>query len=49
MALSTEVGLGLRDVMLDVDPAPLPEKETKPPIFGPCLLWPDGWMDEDAA
>jgi len=19
------------------------------PIFGPCLLWPNGWMDEDAA
>jgi len=19
-----------------------------PPIFGPCLLWPNGWMDEDA-
>ena len=18
------------------------------PIFGPCLLWPNGWMDEDA-
>jgi len=28
-----------------------PEKRhTHPyPIFGPCLLWPDGWMDEDAA
>jgi len=20
-----------------------------PPNFGPCLLWPNGWMDEDAA
>jgi len=19
-----------------------------PPVFGPCLLWPNGWMDEDA-
>jgi len=19
------------------------------PIFGPCLLWPNGWMNEDAA
>jgi len=18
------------------------------PIFGPCILWPNGWMDEDA-
>ena len=26
-----------------------PEKRhTQPhPIFGPCLLWPNGWMDED--
>jgi len=21
---------------------------TAPPIFGPCLLWPNGWMDQDA-
>jgi len=21
---------------------------TQPPIFGPCLLWPVGWMDQDA-
>jgi len=30
----------------------LPQKKghTHPhPIFGPCLLWPNGWMDEDAA
>jgi len=20
----------------------------KTPIFGPCLLWPNGWMDQDA-
>ena len=25
-----------------------PEKMAHPPIFGPCLLWPNGWMDEDA-
>jgi len=31
------------------DPAP-PEKGHNPhPIFGPCLLWPNGWMDQDAA
>jgi len=26
------------------------EKRVHPPhpIFGPCLLWPNGWMDEDA-
>jgi len=25
-----------------------PQKWAQPPIFGPCLLWPNGWMDEDA-
>jgi len=27
-----------------------PQKKAHPPhlIFGPCLLWPNGWMDEDA-
>ena len=25
------------------------KRHTHPqPIFGPCLLWPNGWMDEDA-
>jgi len=25
-----------------------PPKGAKPTIFGPCLLWPNGWMDQDA-
>jgi len=26
-----------------------PEKKSyPPPIFGPCLLWPNGWIDRDA-
>ena len=25
-----------------------PKKGTQPPIFGSCLLWPNGWMDHDA-
>ena len=37
-----EVGLGPGNTVLDGDPPPLP------PIFGPCLLWPNGWMDPDA-
>jgi len=34
--LGTEVGLGLRDILLDGDPAPLPLKghSPEPPIFG---------------
>ena len=26
----------------------LPTKGAQPPIFGLCLLWPNGWMDQDA-
>jgi len=33
--------------VLDGDPAPLPKKAAEPPIFGPCLLWPNRWMDKD--
>jgi len=42
MALGTDVGLGPGQIVLDGDPAPPPEKKrTQPPIFGPCLLWPN--------
>ena len=34
--------------MLDGDPAPPLKKGGTTPIFGPCLLWPNGWIDEDA-
>ena len=27
---------------------PSPKGEAEPPIFGPYLLWPSGWMDQDA-
>jgi len=47
MPLGMEVGLGPDDFVLDGDPAPLPPKGAEPPIFGPCLLWPNGWMDQD--
>jgi len=50
MRLCTEVGLGLRDIVFDVDPATPRKRAHSPhPIFGPCLLWSNGWMDEDAA
>jgi len=44
MPLSTEVGLGLRDIVLDGDPAHPPLKERRPPIFGQCPLWPNGHL-----
>jgi len=43
MKLVMEVGLVPSHIMLDGDPA-LPQKGAQqPPIFGPCLLWPNGW------
>jgi len=40
------VGLGPGDFVLDGDPAPPPKRGQSPPIFGPRLLRPNGWMDE---
>jgi len=41
MPLGMELGLGPGDFVLDQDLAPPPQ------IFGPCLLGPNGWMDQD--
>ena len=41
-ALGMEVGLSPGHILLDGNPAPLPRKGIEPPIFGPCLLWPNG-------
>jgi len=49
MSLGTEVNVGPGDVVLDGVAAP-PKRGTAPPptVFCSCLLWPNGWMDEDA-
>jgi len=41
MKLRMQVGLGPSHTVLDGDLA-------QPTIFGPCLLWPNGWMHPDA-
>jgi len=46
MPLDTEVNLGPGDVVLDGSHLPL--TGAQPPVFGSCLLRPNGWMDEDA-
>jgi len=46
MPLGTMVGLGPGNIVLDADPA-TPQEE-QPPVFGRYLLWPNGWMDQDA-
>jgi len=43
-----EVGLGPGNFVLDGDSVPRPQKGQSPLIFGACLLWPNGWMDQDA-
>jgi len=49
LVLGMEVGLSPGDFMLDGDLAPLPQKGCSPSsIFGPFLLWPNGWMHLDA-
>jgi len=40
MPLIMEAVLGPGDIVWDGDPAP-PKRGTHP-IFGPCLLWPNG-------
>jgi len=51
MPLGMQVGLGPGDFVLDGDPAPPPQKVGKVPSkekkFGPCLLSPNGCMDQD--
>ena len=41
MPLGLEVDLGPGHIVLDGDDAP-PERGTPAPLFGPCLLWPNG-------
>jgi len=49
--LGTEVGLVPSDFVFDEDSAPTSPEERHTHLstnFGPCLLWPNGWMDQDA-
>jgi len=49
MVLGLEVGFSPGDFTLDGDPLPPPKRGRSPfPIFGPFLLWPNGWMHQDA-
>ena len=57
MPLVRKVGLDPSDIVLDEDwgnsfpfpnSSPFPKRGQSPPIFGLCLLWPNGCMDQDA-
>jgi len=44
-----EVGLCPGNIVLDGDRAPSTKRgHNSLPLFSPCLLWPNGWMDQDA-
>jgi len=48
MPIGMELGHGPGHIALDGNPAPIPKGAQPSPIFGPCLLWPIGWIDQDA-
>jgi len=48
MPLGMEVGLVPGDFVFDGDPPPPEKKVQRPTQSWPCLLWPNGWMDQDA-
>jgi len=47
MPLGIEVGFGPGDFVVDGQPATSQKEGVVPQIFGPCLSWPNGWMDQD--
>ena len=47
MPLHKVVDLGPSDSVLDGNPVLPSQKGAEPPIFDPCLLWPNGCMDQD--
>jgi len=49
MSLGMEQGLGPGDCVRWGPSAPSPKGGRSPQIFGPCLLWPNGCMDQDAS
>jgi len=42
--LGMQLSLDPGHIVLDGNPA-FPPPKAQPPIFGPYLLWPNGWMD----
>jgi len=48
MKLGVRVGLGPDHIVLGGDPAAPTLKGHSPPNSGPYLLWPNGWMHQDA-
>ena len=50
MPLDMDVGFSPGNLVLDGDPAPFRKRGRspgEPPIFGPCPVYSNGWMDQD--
>ena len=47
MLLVTKVGLSPGDIVLDGTHLIPRKRAQQPPVFGPCLMWPNDWMDQD--
>jgi len=45
MPFGTDVGLVPGHIVLDGDTSP--KEAQQPLVFGPCILWLNGWMDQD--
>jgi len=41
-----KLGIQIDLIVLDGDPAPPNPKMGTPPVFDPCLLWPNGSIDQ---
>jgi len=51
MPVGMQIGLGPGHIVRDRDPTHLPPQKkgrAESPVFGPCLSWPNGWIDQDA-
>ena len=48
MPLGRKLSLDPSDIVLDGTQLSRPQKEGAAPNFRACLLWLNGWMDEDA-
>jgi len=46
---ATWYGVGLREIVFDMDPATPRKRAYQPHQIFTHVLWPNGWMDEDAA
>jgi len=49
MPVGTGVGIGSGHIVLHGEPVTPLKRGTAAPNFGRCLLWPNGWMDQDAS